>query len=50
VEQRQTLPEMGRNARLLAEARADWEKNFPQLEKVYTIALDNLSTFRNSTQ
>jgi glycosyltransferase involved in cell wall biosynthesis len=49
VEQRQTLPEMGRKARLLAEARADWEKNFPQLEKAYAIALDNLSTFRNST-
>jgi L-malate glycosyltransferase len=39
VEQRQSLPEMGRKARLLAEAHTDWEKNFPQLEKAYAIAL-----------
>ncbi len=38
-EQRQYLPEMGRRARHLAEQRADWEKNFPQLEKAYAIAL-----------
>jgi len=38
-EQRQRLPEMGRKARQLAEARADWERNFPQLEKAYAIAL-----------
>ena len=37
--QRQSLPSMGRNARWLAEQRADWEKNFPQLEKAYAIAL-----------
>ncbi|HEX9090631.1 MAG TPA: glycosyltransferase family 4 protein [Anaerolineales bacterium] len=37
--QRQNLPSMGRNSRLLAEQRADWEKNFPQLEKAYAIAL-----------
>ena len=30
---------MGRNARQLAEERADWEKNFLQLEKAYAIAL-----------
>jgi L-malate glycosyltransferase len=39
VNQRQALPDMGRKARALAEARADWEKNFPQLEKAYAIAL-----------
>jgi len=37
--QRQSLPSMGRNSRWLAEQRADWEKNFPQLEKAYAIAL-----------
>jgi glycosyltransferase involved in cell wall biosynthesis len=35
--QREHLPEMGRAARSLAEARADWEKNFPQLFKAYEI-------------
>jgi glycosyltransferase involved in cell wall biosynthesis len=39
LDRRQSLPEMGRAARLLAEERADWEKNFPQLEKAYAIAL-----------
>lgn len=39
IDQRQVLPEMGRKARLVAEARADWEKNFLQLEKAYTLAL-----------
>jgi len=39
LEQRQQLAEMGRKARLLAETRADWEKNFLQLEKAYAIAL-----------
>jgi len=38
-EQRQQLAEMGRKARLLTETRADWEKNFLQLEKAYAIAL-----------
>jgi hypothetical protein len=38
VDQRQDLSEMGKKARLLAEARADWEKNFPQLEKAYALA------------
>ena len=33
------LPEMGRQARALAEARADWKKNFPKLFKAYEIAL-----------
>ncbi|RPJ02415.1 MAG: glycosyltransferase, partial [Chloroflexi bacterium] len=35
VEQRSRLPEMGRSARLLAEQRADWEKNFQQLFRAY---------------
>jgi glycosyltransferase involved in cell wall biosynthesis len=39
VDHRQDLAEMGRRARLLAEERADWEKNFPMLEKAYQIAL-----------
>ncbi len=41
VEQRHYLPEMGRQARRLAEERADWDKNFPMLEKAYEIALDH---------
>jgi len=39
IDQQQKLPEMGRKARLLAEARADWERNFPQLKKAYALAL-----------
>jgi glycosyltransferase involved in cell wall biosynthesis len=39
LEKRRSLPEMGRKARQLAEARADWDRNFPQLEKAYAIAL-----------
>jgi glycosyltransferase involved in cell wall biosynthesis len=39
VDQRQLLPEMGYKGRLLAEERADWEKNFAQLEKAYALAL-----------
>jgi glycosyltransferase involved in cell wall biosynthesis len=39
VEQRRSLPEMGRRARALAEQRADWNKNFPNLFKAYEIAL-----------
>jgi glycosyltransferase involved in cell wall biosynthesis len=39
MDQRRNLPEMGKKARLLAEARADWEKNFPQLEKAYALAM-----------
>ncbi len=38
--QRQRLHEMGRAARHLAEQRADWKKNFPQLFKAYQIALN----------
>ena len=32
------LPEMGRRARWLAELRADWKKNFMELEKAYRLA------------
>jgi glycosyltransferase involved in cell wall biosynthesis len=39
MERRQNLPEMGRKARQLAEQRADWIMNFPQLEKAYAIAM-----------
>ncbi len=39
VEQRSRLVEMGRQARALAEARADWKVNFPNLFKAYDIAL-----------
>jgi glycosyltransferase involved in cell wall biosynthesis len=35
VRQRTRLAEMGRAARRLAEEKADWEKNFPQLLKAY---------------
>jgi glycosyltransferase involved in cell wall biosynthesis len=43
---RHRLAEMGQSARKLAEARADWCKNFPGLLKAYHLALDtNLPTF-----
>ncbi len=35
------LPEMGRAARLLAEQRGDWEKNFPFLLEAYLKAVGN---------
>ena len=38
VEQRDRLPEMGCSARRLAEQRADWNQNFPQLFEAYRIA------------
>jgi len=40
VEQRGFLPEMSRAARRLAEQRADWEQNFAELLKAYTLALE----------
>jgi glycosyltransferase involved in cell wall biosynthesis len=40
MDKRHNLPEMGNKVRLLAEARADWERNFPMLEKAYAIALE----------
>jgi glycosyltransferase involved in cell wall biosynthesis len=36
---RSRLEQMGKAARRLAEQRADWEKNFPQLFKAYELAL-----------
>ncbi len=39
VSQRSRLPEMGQAARQLAEARADWEKNFPKLLEAYARAV-----------
>jgi glycosyltransferase involved in cell wall biosynthesis len=36
---RDQLPEMGRRARWLAELRADWKKNFLELEKAYKLAI-----------
>jgi glycosyltransferase involved in cell wall biosynthesis len=36
---RNQLPEMGAAARELAERRADWRKNFPNLMKAYQMAL-----------
>jgi glycosyltransferase involved in cell wall biosynthesis len=39
VDQREELTEMGLKAHQQAEARADWSKNFTQLEKAYAIAL-----------
>ena len=38
VDNRERLPEMGCAARLLAEQRADWKKNFQQLLKAYEFA------------
>lgn len=37
---RSQLPAMGQAARQMAEARADWDKNFPQLFEAYQIALN----------
>lgn len=39
VDKRQRLPEMGKAARSLTENRADWGKNFQELLKAYTLAL-----------
>jgi glycosyltransferase involved in cell wall biosynthesis len=35
VDQRQRFPEMGREARRLAEQRANWNKNYPELLKAF---------------
>jgi glycosyltransferase involved in cell wall biosynthesis len=40
---RSRLEQMGKGARRLAEQRADWEKNFPQLFQAYTLALSKSS-------
>jgi glycosyltransferase involved in cell wall biosynthesis len=39
IENRKTLPKIGRAARLTAEVRADWKKNFQTLLKTYQIAV-----------
>ncbi len=39
VDQWEQLPAMGRAARKLAEARANWDKNFPHLFEAYQIAM-----------
>lgn len=39
LEFRQRLPAMGQAARTLAEQRADWNRNFPELFKAFEIAL-----------
>jgi len=38
-EKRDRLPEMGKAARQLAESRADWKKNFPELRRAYSMAI-----------
>ena len=38
VENREKLAGMGKNARILAEKRADWNKNFPKLLQAYSMA------------
>ena len=38
-EKRDQLPEMGKSARSLAESRADWKKNFPELICAYNLAI-----------
>jgi len=43
VENRCQLPAMGRFARQVAEQRADWEKNFPQLFRAFQIACQGSS-------
>jgi glycosyltransferase involved in cell wall biosynthesis len=40
VDFRHQLSEMERSARTLAEERGDWEKNYPNLYKVFDIALE----------
>jgi L-malate glycosyltransferase len=44
VAQRSRLQEMGREARRLAEQRADWEQNFPKLFQAFNIALDAIKS------
>jgi glycosyltransferase involved in cell wall biosynthesis len=39
LNERSHLPEMGRSARFIAEKRANWEANFPQLLEAYELAL-----------
>lgn len=41
IEQRRTLAEMGEAARGIAEQRADWQKNFPELLRAYALAFSS---------
>lgn len=41
AERREELEAIGGNARQLAEARGDWDKNFPQLLDAWQIAVEN---------
>ncbi len=41
IDQRSRLPEMGRQSRQIAEQRADWQKNFPNLFRAIEIALNH---------
>lgn len=38
IQKRKSLPEIGQNARAVAEDRADWKKNFQKLMQAYQIA------------
>lgn len=40
-EERDRLSEMGKAARMLAESRADWQKNFPELYRAYRLACES---------
>lgn len=46
-ENRNRLRELGRAARLIAEARADWTKNFPNLLRAYGMASDQVFAIRD---
>jgi glycosyltransferase involved in cell wall biosynthesis len=41
ADKRQRLPEMGKAARRLTEERADWGKNFQELLRAYSLALQS---------
>ena len=40
LQNREGLAEIGAAARLLAEEKGDWDKNFPELEKAWQLALE----------
>jgi glycosyltransferase involved in cell wall biosynthesis len=41
IQQREALDEMGAAARRIAEQRADWQKNFPELFRAYALAMSS---------
>jgi glycosyltransferase involved in cell wall biosynthesis len=49
-EDRDRLSEMGKTARTLAESRADWKRNFPELICAYNLALEVTRDQRYSKQ